>query len=96
MSSLVAYMSNILCELDKLKDDEDGLLEYLDSDLGYYIVNNTIKDFEGVMIDLTLGGPTVWLDTRHGVLCGTWGMESCIMAIPGEITAAINELGYLF
>lgn len=57
LSELMGQLSDILCELDKLKDDEDGLLEYLDSDLGYYITNNTVGDFEGVMIDLTQGGP---------------------------------------
>ena len=42
-------------------------------------VNYTVDRFgqlRGANLYVTLGGPTVWVDSMRGVVCGSWGTDS--------------------
>ena len=63
--------------------DEDGA----DTRHEIYDLTYTIRQGHGVVgveVTITVGGPRVWLDTRRGMVCGSWGLEKVeIPAAPG-------------
>lgn len=34
-------------------------------------------DYLGARVYVTLGGPTIWIETDFGRVCGAWGAETC-------------------
>ena len=63
--------------------DEDGA----DARHEIYDLTYTIRQGHGVIgveVTITVGGPRVWLDTKRGMVCGSWGLERVeIPASPG-------------
>ena len=44
-----------------------------------------------VRLDLAIGGPSVWLDTRTRKVYGSWGAASCERGLRYSVSNAINE-----
>ena len=108
MKELKNYVDSIAQDLRKLYDadfsesereemENDGqpfdLWSYFDDalDIEYVISGN--GDFRGCIIAVTLGGPNVYVDTRHGIVDGYWGSDHETAWIPVEIC---DEINYLF
>lgn len=47
-------------------------------------------DFLGASIWITLGGPNIWIDTRHNEIKGRWGSDAVNVWLPSEISDEIN------
>lgn len=55
-----------------VEDAMDTLIEsMLDTDYIY----NAWGELQGAEIVMSFGGPTIWIETRYGKVCGRWGTE---------------------
>lgn len=55
-----------------VEDAMDTLIEsMLDTDYIY----NSWGELQGAEIVMSLGGPTLWIETRYGKVCGRWDTE---------------------
>ena len=102
MTELQEYCNNIREELNSIyngttkEKNDDGeqitLYDYfMDAlDIEYTIGNR--GDFLGVRVYVTLGGPTIWIDTRNGEIAGAWGTERASAWLPSEIAEEINTI----
>ena len=71
-------------------------------DLYSYIADNALDleytvsayggEFLGARIYVTLGGPTVYVDTRDHCICGRWGTDWGEIWLPFEIADEINSI----
>lgn len=58
-------------------------VEYTISSRGEYL---------GATVWVTIGGPSIWINTRYNEIRGRWGSESVDIWLPGEIAAEIDEI----
>lgn len=76
--------------------DEDNMpLNYFDwlndaLDIEYTLDSN--RELIGARIYVTLGGPTVWIDTRHNEIVCRWGCDKVERWLPSEISYEINGM----
>ena len=52
---------------------------------------NAHGEYLGAAVWVTVGGPSVWVDTRHGRIEGRWGTERAEIWLPSEICEALDE-----
>lgn len=50
------------------------------------------RELIGARIYVTLGGPTVWIDTRYNEIVCHWGCDKVERWLPSEIAEEINEI----
>ena len=62
----------------------DGVLEIR------FIVDSH-AEYCGALIYVTLGGPTIWVDTRAHAVKGTWGTESAEWGITSRAVDALDD-----
>jgi hypothetical protein len=104
---LKAYVDGIRDDLKNLYEleisddereerEENGepydLYSYFNDVLDIEYTISSRGDFLGARIYVTLGGPTVWIDTREGYVKGAWGADREESWIPCEIVDEINEI----
>lgn len=95
------YVSRIAEELEQyysgeIVDEETGeelsLYDYFSDVLEInYIVNGDLT-YSGAKIYITLGGPTVWIDTCTGTIELRWANENATYYLYSEIVDAIDEI----
>lgn len=49
------------------------------------------KDVIGIRLYVTIGGPTVWIDTRSGIVHAAWGTDTWECAIDGPVVDAMHD-----
>ena len=95
------YAQSVANELKKVYDgeavNEDGeavdVLDYINENaLEIEYTLDSRCELIGVTVYVTLGGPTCWIDTRHGEVVCKWGSESGDAWVPSEICDEINEI----
>ena len=52
-------------------NEEAETLESLGFEVGEYLKENALWT-SGAEIVLSYGGPTIWIDTENGLICGSW------------------------
>lgn len=83
MNDLKQQLLVIKKDLDALQEngcteEYDSVVDYLNSealDVEYTHASNGM--YLGSRIYVTLGGPTIYIDTRYGQICGHWGRDVC-------------------
>lgn len=94
------YVSRVAQEIEQyyngeIKDEsgeELNLYDYFSDVLEVnYIINGDLS-YKGVKVYITLGGPTVWIDTCTGTIELRWANESATYYLDGEIIEAIDEI----
>ena len=53
---------------------------------------NSLGEYIGARIFVTLGGPNVWVDTRDGVVSGAWGTDRASAWLPCEVCEEIDSI----
>lgn len=69
-----------------------SLYDYFSDVLDFEYTINSNKEYIGVKVWVTLGGPNIWIDTRHCEVCGAWGSERETLPIPSEIRDEIDAI----
>lgn len=73
-------------------DECESLIDYLcDNVLDVEYILDSNRQLIGVNAYVTLGGPSCWLDTRHGEVVCCWGTEKESAWLPSEICEEINS-----
>jgi hypothetical protein len=62
----------------------------LDEVLDLKFIVDSHAEYCGALIYVTLGGPTIWVDTRAYAVKGTWGTESAEWGITGDIAFELD------
>ena len=76
--------------------EEDGepcdLIDYFNDvlDVEYTISNR--GDYLGASIWVTIGGPSIWIDTRDNSIEGRWGSDRVSVWLPSEISNEIDDI----
>lgn len=101
-NELQKYCEDIRKELNAIYEgtteekNEDGepmsMYDYFSDPLDYEYTISSRGDFLGVCVYVALGGPTVWIDTRRGEICGTWGADKAEAWLPSEIAEEIDQI----
>lgn len=90
------YAESIRDDINRLYNGEpvDGcedLTDYIFEALDVEYILNSSRELIGVNLFVTLGGPTCWVDTRHGAIECRWGTESGSAWLASEICDSIND-----
>ena len=78
-------------ESPDMRDEEQDLTAYIFEALDVEYLLNSNRELIGVNLFVTLGGPTCWVDTRHGAIECRWGTESGSAWLASEICDFIND-----
>ena len=68
------------------------LYEYFTDVLDFEYAISSKKDFLGVKVWVTLGGPNIWIDTRDGEVKGAWGRDRESAWLPREVCDEIDSI----
>lgn len=72
-------LDNVLSVVERLEgetpDDVDEDWSIFDDALDIMVRASLDGTFQGADVTFCVGGPTVWAETRRGVVVGTWGIE---------------------
>ena len=99
-NELYEMLENIRKEVRSIYEgdatNEDGeavnFYDYFNDVLDYEYTINCRREYVGVKVWVTLGGPNIWIDTRDGSICGAWGTERESVWLPSEIAAEIDSI----
>lgn len=78
----------------KTEDGETATFyDYFEDVLDFEYTVNSRREFVGVKVWITLGGPNIWLDTRSQEICLAWGSDREAVWLPSEFC---QEIDYIF
>ena len=63
----------------------------MDEVLEIRFIVDSHAEYCGALIYITLGGPTIWVDTRAHAVKGTWGTESAEWGITSRAVDALDD-----
>ena len=107
MMELKRMCENIREELEQLYNNdwtdeerdqrqEDGepcdLLDYFSDALDIEYTISSRGDYLGASIWVTIGGPSIWIDTRENEIKGRWGSDAVNIWLPSEISNEIDNI----
>lgn len=73
------------------KDGEPtDLYDYFSDVLDCEYTISSTREFLGVKVWVTLGGPNIYIDSRAGEIVGHWGTDEARVYLPSEICDEIN------
>lgn len=71
--------------------EEASIYDWISDQLDVEYVLDSNRQLIGTHIYCTLGGPTVYVDTRRGEIVGNWGTDHVTRWLPSEYCEMINE-----
>ena len=107
MKELQRMCESIRTELEELYNNdwtdeerdqrqEDGepcdLYDYFSDALDVEYTISSKGDFLGASIWVTIGGPSIWIDTRENEIKGRWGSDAVNIWLPSEISNEIDNI----
>ena len=78
-------------ELRRLADESEDVFEEYFADKGVRYVISTEAVYEGVIIDLAGGNPTVWIDTDESKLHVNSGMSHEAITLESDVRNALDK-----
>lgn len=70
-----------------------NMIDYVcDNVLDVEYILNSLRELIGVKLYVTIGGPTVWIDTRTQTLNIAWGSERDTIGIYSDICEELNDI----
>ena len=95
------YCKRIAEELEQyyngeITDEETGetlyLYDYFSDVLDFDIIINSQFQYSAVKVYVTLGGPTVWIDTYYGTIELRWANEKACYYVDKDIIDEVNNI----
>lgn len=68
-----------------------GLYDFINDALDVDITCGLSGDYRGAKLYMTVGGPTIWVDTQTGFVEGRWATDSCSKWVDSDAIDALNE-----
>jgi hypothetical protein len=62
-----------------------------DSVLDIEVASGIDGEYRGCCAWVTLGGPTVWVDTARGLACASWGSDKVELSVAADAVAALDD-----
>jgi hypothetical protein len=78
---------------EKWEEDEAAYMsDFLnDSALDIEVLSGIEGDYRSCRAWVTLGGPTVWVDTARGLACASWGSDKVELSVAADAVAALDD-----
>lgn len=87
--------SNEWTDEEREQRQEDGeacdLYDYFNDCLDIEYTISSYGDYLGATIWVTVGGPSIWIDTRENEIKGRWGSDAVNIWLPSEISNEIDN-----
>lgn len=79
-------------DFDAANDDDEQLSvsDYLADALDYEITIDSQMEYKSAKIWVTLGGPTVWIDTRDNAVHLSWGTDTAWYPLDTDTAADVD------
>lgn len=71
--------------------EELSLYDYLSDVLDVTWIIDSNREYEAARFYVTLGGPSVWIDTEHNTVELRWGGESACYGLSWDTAEAVDE-----
>lgn len=68
-----------------------GLYDFINDALDVEITRGLSGDYRGAKLYMTVGGPTIWVDTQTGFVEGRWATDSCSKWVDSDAIDELNE-----
>ena len=70
-----------------------GLYDFINDALDIAITRGLAGDYRGAKLymNMTFGGPTIWVDTRTGFVEGRWAGNSCSKWVDSDAIDELND-----
>lgn len=83
----------ILDSDDEPTDEMDyrGLYDFINDALDVEVTRGLSGDYRGAKLYMTVGGPTIWVDTRTGFVEGRWATDSCSKWVDSDAIDELND-----
>lgn len=84
----------VILDCDDEPSDEmeyRGLYDFISDALDVEITRGLSGDYRGAKLYMTVGGPTIWIDTQTGFVEGRWATDSCSKCVDSDAIDALNE-----
>lgn len=72
-------------------EDEDALFMWFNDVLDVEIISGMDKSYRGTKLYVTLGGPTIWIDTSSHTIEGRWGIEKESMPLYTDVCDMLDD-----
>lgn len=81
-------------EVERMEENGEAydFYSYFDDVLDYEFIVSSRKEYLGAKIWVALGGPNIYIDTRHGEIVGHWGTDESHVWMSPEICAEIDAV----
>lgn len=86
----LSEFSKLSDKIDELKDET--LDRYFDDCLDISYIVNASKEYESVRVWVTIGGPSVYIDTDKGAVVLNWGSSHSEYYLSGNVVNAIDNI----
>lgn len=73
-------------------EDYESIGDWLDDQLEVEVTTQLNKNYIGSNVYITLGGPTIWLDTRRARLEARWGRDEASINIDCSLIEDLDQL----
>lgn len=68
-----------------------GLYDFINDALDIEVTCGLSGDYRGAKLYMTVGGTTIWVDTKTGFVEGRWGGDSCSKWVDSDAIDELNE-----
>ena len=68
-----------------------GLYDFINDALDIEVTCGLSGDYRGAKLYMTVGGPSIWIDTQSGFVEGRWATDSCSKWVDSDAIDALNE-----
>lgn len=84
------YLEAVAQEIKEAYNNGNMIDYVCDNVLDVEYILNSLRELIGVKLFITLGGPTIWIDTRDYTLNISWGSERDQIGVFSEICEELN------
>ena len=68
-----------------------GLYDFINDALDIEVTYGLSGDYRGAKLYMTVGGPTIWVDTQTGFVEGRWATDSCSKWVDSDAIDELND-----
>ncbi len=80
-------------EIEDVDLEEYTIYDYMERALDIRYIINADRTYHAVRVAVTLGGPSVYIDTEEGAVCLYWGGESARYYLSSAARDAVDDWG---
>lgn len=68
-----------------------GLYDFINDAIDIEVTCGLSGDYRGAKLYMTVGGPTIWIDTQTGFVEGRWATDSCSKWVDSDAIDELND-----